>query len=144
MWKAPQRPWATTSSAGADPAARFRLKTSVHPGGAPAKSNVHPTDLDAKLAEVKDLLIALDRRLSRGPFGRGGPETILLRGLLSFTTAARGLIKRSEREGRAVDFRYPNDADMGFDRTPVMFLRPLPARVIQLEPYLKRGAPCRI
>lgn len=37
-----------------------------------------------------------------------------------------------------MDWRYPDDASMGFDRTPVMFLRPESAKVIPIAPYLER------
>lgn len=61
-------------------------------------------------------------------------------GLLPIVAMAIRIRDLARKENRIVDWRYVDDTSLGFDRTPVMFLHPAPAKVIEIKPYLERRA----
>ncbi len=78
--------------------------------------------------QIDGLLRQLERVLTHGR------KTNIDGGLLAIVSMARRIRDRARRESLLVDWRYSDDVGIGFDRTPVMFLRP--EKKVTLEAFL--------
>lgn len=90
-----------------------------------SRSKIDPATRDG---EIDGLLRQLRRVLERGVKSRDG-------GLLPLVSMVIRIRERARAENRSIDWRYADDASMGFDRTPCMFLGP---EKVTLEAFIER------